>query len=246
MNSPFELSHFEIRWSFHTHAVLEPAYEKLLLSLRDGEMRRRAVVELSRLYRNAGEYEKALQPAESAPDISASKPRLRINAFSGKEEVAACGEALMDPVMRSTEPIGTIVRTDRQRPSLTAAEMLGNAVHMFDLVYADQFYGKSSAWLACLHMLRSCCLWLSDKKDDVFDAPVCAKTYDGLRKTGPEYYASPLLRYVKTNAHALPEDCAFSRELPEARPRWCVPEREKVKAGIEADPRRAERRDRTQ
>ncbi len=62
------------------------------------------------------EAKKALLLAQSAPDISASKPILRINAFSGKEEVAACGEALMDLVMRSTELIETIVRTDRHLP----------------------------------------------------------------------------------------------------------------------------------
>lgn len=216
-------------------------YEKLLLSLRDGKMRQQTVVELSQLYKNTGEYEKALLLAQSAPDISASKPLLRINAFSGKEEVAACGEALMDLVMRSTELIETIVRTDRQMPSMTAAEMLGNATCMFDLVYADHFYGKSNAWLACLHMLRSYYLWISNEKDDAFEAlntaMTCAKRYDQLCEISPEYYSSPLLRYVKTRTEVMPDNCAFSKELPEVWPWWCVPEREKVKAEMQKDPR---------
>ena len=69
-------------------------YEKLLLSLNSGEMRQQAVIELSQLYKNTGEHEKALLLAQSAPDINATRLMLRINAFDGKEEVAASGEAL--------------------------------------------------------------------------------------------------------------------------------------------------------
>ena len=147
----------------------------------------------------------------------------------------------MDLVMRSTELIETIVRTDRQMPPLTAAEMLSNAARMFDLVYVDHCFGKSDAWLACLHMLRSYYLWISGEKDDAFEAlntaMTCAKRYDQLQKTSPEYFTSPLLCYVKIHTDTLPEGCAFSKELPELWPWWCVPECEKVKAEMQTDPR---------
>lgn len=123
-------------------------YEKLLLSLNSGEMRQQAVIELSQLYKNTGEHEKALLLAQSAPDINATRLMLRINAFDGKEEVAASGEALLDMILRSTELIESIVRTDIHMPTNTAAGMIGNAIMMFDLVYTDHFYGKSSAWSA--------------------------------------------------------------------------------------------------
>ena len=77
-------------------------YEKLLLSLNSGEMRQQAVIELSQLYKNTGEHEKALLLAQSAPDTNATRLMLRINAFDGKEEVAASGEALLDMILRST------------------------------------------------------------------------------------------------------------------------------------------------
>jgi hypothetical protein len=35
----------------------------------------------------------------------------------------------------------------------------------------------------------------------------------------------------------MPDNCAFSKELPEVWPWWCVPEREKVKAEMQKDPR---------
>ena len=216
-------------------------YEKLLLSPNSGEMRQRAVTELSQLYKNTGEHEKALMLAASAPDINASRPILRINAFDGKDEVAASGEALLDMLMRSSELIESIVRTDIHMPPQTAADMLGNAAMMFDLIYTDHCYGKSSAWLACLHMLRSYYLWLAGDKDSAFGALDTAlrhaQAYDRLRENSPEYYTSPLLRLVKIHADAMPENSAFTAELPEVWPWWCVPEKEKVQAEMQADPR---------
>ncbi len=114
----------------------------------------------------------------------------------------------------------------------------------------DHFYGKSNAWLACLHMLRSYYLWLSGNRDDAFDALnvalLCAKRYDQLRETSPEYYSSPLLRYVKAGMEGLSENGVFSRELPELWPWWYVPERETVKAEMQKDPRWNEWQSKTQ
>ena len=224
-------------------------YEKLLLSVHDGKMRQQIIPELSQLYKNTGEHEKALQLAEAAPDITASKAFLRINAFDGKGEVAACGEALLDTLLHCTELIETIVRTDRQIHPQIAADMLGNAVQMYDLVCIDHDYGKSNAWLACLQMLRSYYLWLAGDHDDAFRALDAALKhagdYDRLRENSQEYYSSPLLRNVKTNAEALPEQGAFRKELPELWPWWCVSDREKVKEEMQADPRWDEWENRT-
>ena len=216
-------------------------YEKLLPSLNSGEMRQQAVTELSQLYKNTGEHEKALLLAESAPDINASRSMLRINAFDGKEEVAASGEALLDFILRSTELIERIVRTEVRMPPNTAAGMIENAIMMFDLVCTDHFYGKSNAWLACLYMLRSYYLWLAGEKDGSFEALDRAlghaRSYDKLGETGPAFYTSPLLRHVKTNLGALPVQGRFSEELPDVWPWWSVPKRETVKEEMRADHR---------
>ena len=216
-------------------------YEKLLLTLHDGGLRQRTVLELSQLYKNLGEHEKAHQLAEDAPDIIASKAFLRINAFDGEAEVTASGEALLDTVLHSTELIQSIVRTDRQLPPGTAAEMLLNAIRMYGLICTDRYYGKSSAWLACLCMLRSYYLWLAGDRDGAFEALDqaldYAGCYDQLREKGPACFTSPLLRHVKTCVETMPEHCAFKAELPEVWPWWCVPERDSVKAEMRKDPR---------
>ena len=216
-------------------------YEKLLLSLNSGEMRQQAVIELSQLYKNTGEHEKVLLLAQSAPDINATRLMLRIKAFDGKEEVAASGEALLDMIIRSTELIESIVRTEIHMPPNTAAEMIKNATMMFDLVYTDHFYGKSSAWLACLNMLRSYYLWLAGEKDSAFEALDIALShataYDKLSETSPEFFASPLLRHVKTNAGTMPSQSGFKEELPEVWPWWCVPKCKMVKEEMQTDSR---------
>lgn len=66
-------------------------YEKILPDLPDGRMRQQAVTELSQLYKNTGEHEKSLQLAESAPELSGSKPFLRIMAFDGAEAAQNAG-----------------------------------------------------------------------------------------------------------------------------------------------------------
>lgn len=215
-------------------------YEKLLPTLTGGDARQKAVVALSQLYKNTGEREKALLLAQSAPDIEASRPILRINAFDGKDETAASGEALIAFLMKAGELIESIVRTDIHMPSDAAAEAVGGTVGMFDLVFTDRFYGRCGAFIACLHMLRSYYLWLANDRDGAFTelnaALACAEGFDAFGKTGPEFFSSPLLHRVRTRAAETPES-AFASELPDLWPWWSVERLDEVKAEMQADPR---------
>lgn len=213
-------------------------YEKLLLTVNSGELRHQAVQELSQLYRNFGEHEKAAHLAETAPDLTGSKPFLRINAFDGREAVAASGEALIDTLICSLELISSIVRTDRNLPPKTAAALLDNAVAMCGLVFTEGDFGKLSGMMGSIHMLRSYYLWLSGERDEAFaalDAAVLlAKAYD----VSARAYTSPLLRYAKPIACSLGRPLA--PELPEIWPFWEMPGAAEVKSEMCADPRWAE------
>lgn len=215
-------------------------YEKLLRTVKSGELRNQAVLELSQLYKFTGEHEKALQLAESAPNIQGSKLFLRINAFDGKEAVAASGEALVDLLRCLSELIPAIVRADRSIPPLEAVKLLSNAETMLGLVFADGDYGKLISAIVCLHLLRSYYLWLAGDRDGAFQALdaalACAEMYDDESSMAP--YTSPLLQYSK------PLVCMFGRkltpELPEIWPFWDVPEAKRVKSEMQTDPRWAE------
>ena len=224
-------------------------YEKLLPALTDGKLRRQAVRELSQLYKNLGQGEKALALAEEAPDLYGSAPFLRINAFDGREAVAACGEALLETVRTSGELMVQILLNDRNIPPKTAADLLKNGAELFRLVCTEGDYGRNHGFLACLHMLRAYYLWQSGAHDEAFAALDLAldhaQSADRLFALGDSPYASPLLRQVRIPVPTEPKEGAFSRELPELWPWWDVPDRDEVKSQMAADPRWASWVDRT-
>ena len=219
-------------------------YEKLLASLQSGELRQKAVLELSQLYKNTGDHEKALRLAESAPAMTASRPFLRIKAFDGKAAVAAQGEALIETVQQSADLIVHIVLDDAAIPPHAAAELLQNAGNMFALIAPDHRYGRNFGMLSCIQMLRSYFLWSAEKKDDAFLALDAALDYarqlDALHKCTEKYFSSPLLHNVPIHAEESPAGSAFCAELPDLWPWWDVSEQEKVKAEMQTDPRWAE------
>lgn len=192
-------------------------YEKLLLSLSSGQLRQRAIEELAQLYQNTGEHEKAMHLAESAPDLKASKPFLRIKAYDGKAAIVEMREALFATVEQGADLIVHIILDDTTIPPVIAAERLQDAEGLFAQILLDHHYGKYFGFLACIQMLRSYYLWLAGKKDDAFLALDTA------------------LAYAKQLDQS--EGKAFCAELPELWPWWDVPEREKVKAEMQADSR---------
>lgn len=214
-------------------------YEKLLVSLPDGEMKQEAVLGLSQLYKNTGEREKAQRLAENAPALRSSRPFLLINASDGKEAAAASGKALIETVRASAELIEEIVRADRGIAPETAAAMLENAVSMLGLVFTDGRFGRLSGFAACLQMLRSYYLWLADDKDGAFSALgsalAFARAADSLRV---EEFSAPLLMRLKPAA--CPSGSPLAPELPELWPWWDVPEGERVVSEMRSDPRWAE------
>ncbi|MBR6029481.1 MAG: helix-turn-helix transcriptional regulator [Clostridia bacterium] len=227
--------------AYHEWQEAMRLFEKLLETLKAGPLRREAVQKLSQLYKNLGEREKALTLAEAAPGFNESGAMLRINAFDGREELTACGEALLQAVHCASGLMQRMVMTDLHLFPEDAAELLDNAAEMFRLVCTDGCYGKSSEWLAGLQLLRSYYLWLAGEKDTAFEALdsalAHAQTFDRLRDESPECFTSPLLRHVKIHAETLPEGLNFSAELPEVWPWWCVPRRGEVRAEMENDPR---------
>ena len=212
-------------------------YEKVLPALNSGELRHRAVGELAQLYQFIGEHEKAALLADSAPDLNGSKQFLRINAFDGKEAVAARVDALIDTVYSAADLIAAIVRGDRSLPPATAAGLLDDAVAMFGLVFKNGDAGKMRGTIASIYLLKSYYLWLADDHDGAFEsldrALRLAIAFDD--EPVAEAYVSPLLR------HAKPLECMFGRELtpelPELWPFWDVPESGRVKNEMTADPR---------
>ena len=216
-------------------------YEKVLPGLQNGKLRQKAVTELSQLYKNTGEHEKALQLAEEAMDMKASEQFLRINAFDGREAVGASGEALLETVNCSAELIASIVWSDCTMKPQTASVMLQNAISMYSLVCVNDDYGRYNWQISCLHMLRSYHQWLSNDRDGAFksldEALRHSVRYDELKGVRSYGHTSPLLRSVRTEMNYSESDRSFTPDLPDVWPGWNVPEQEKIKKEMMQDPR---------
>jgi len=218
-------------------------YEKLLITLGESEERHRVVKELTQLYLNTGEHERALALAESAPTLYGSREFLRIKACDGKKQAEAYGDAILKSVRACSElMIGCALSYESNMTCEEKADCIRGAISLFDCVCEDNIYGIHSAFVAREYTLLSLFLWLGGKRDEAFDAlDLSAKYFTAFLefcKSERKGYSSPCLRLVKektADISALQSFCLSS--LADDWPWWRVDGDERVKKEMQADPR---------
>lgn len=220
-----------------------PLYEKALEMLPNGVLRNRALMELSQLYLNMGDHEKAMALAESAPDMWNSREFLRAYACDGKAYVKAHSETLLETVRACAVFIVNITTADQQH--LSAHEKAGciaSAIRLFEIICPDGNYGCHHGYIASLEMLHSLYLWLDGQKDAAFAALGRARE-NGMKciqvcEDGVAHYTAPLVRLAEEKTGCSSEEARQDfRTMSEDWPWWTVPEAEQVKAEMQADPR---------
>lgn len=220
-----------------------PLYEKALETLPHGAARNRGINELSQLYLNLGEYEKAMALADSAPDLWNSREFLRAYACDGKQYVKAHSETLLASLRACAVFIVNITTADQRH--LSAHEKAGciaSAIRLFAVVCPDGNYGGHHGYVASLEMLHSLYLWLDGQQDAAFEALDRAldngKKLLAICEKGATHYTAPLVRLAEEKAPCAPEVArADLLSMPEDWPWWSVPETEPVKAEMQNDPR---------
>lgn len=217
-------------------------YEKLLTSLNEGEMRCQAIRELSQLYLNTGEYDRALAIADIAPRIRDSREFLRINACDGKLRAKACGEALLKTADAYACLIINGLHAYEQNITPTEkVECIQNAIRVFDLICTDGNYGQYNAIIARMYTLLSLYLWLDKSHDEAFHALDKSlehfKMYQTICSNDNATYTAPLLKLVNIETQSRPTNTA---SLSDDWPWWYVQEYHLVKDEIQSDPRWAE------
>jgi len=230
-----------------------PLYEKVLKTLPSGEERDQAVSELSQLYVNIGESEKALALAEVAPDLWGSKQFLRVYACDGKQQAKECSQTLLYAVHSCAALIMHCVCVYKN--NMTSAEKVQSirgAITLFEQVCTDGNYGAHSSFISKLYGMLAIYLWLEGKQDEAFESMDQALAY--VREFWKMYenpnaaYTAPLVRLAKPDLPLIvgtgPQYTAAS--LPEDWPWWSVPEEPQVKEEMQQDPRWAEWVARTQ
>ncbi len=218
-------------------------YEKALSGLPQGELRHKAVDELSQLYVNMGYHEKAMALAESAPDIWGTREFLKIYACDGKQQAKAYGEALLNTIQACASLI--VQATLKYGHNMTAgekAQSIQGAIGLFGSICTDALLGKYTNFLANMYMLLSAYLWLDDKQDEAFaaldSALAYAQDFEKLCAEEGKNFTAPLLRLVKMDVPATDEEArATTSQMPEDWPWWDFPGAEAVKQEMQADPR---------
>lgn len=220
-----------------------PLYEKALEMLPNGALRNRALMELSQLYLNMGDHEKAMALAESAPDMWNSREFLRAYACDGKAYVKAHSETLLETVRACAVFIVNITTADQQHLSAhEKAECIASAIRLFETICPDGNYGCHHGYIASLEMLHSLYLWLDGQKDAAFAALDRARE-NGMKciqvcEDGVAHYSAPLVRLAEEKPGCSSEEARQDyRTMAEDWPWWTVPEVEQVKAEIQADSR---------
>lgn len=221
-------------------------YEKLLKTLEVGEMRHNVLNNLTQLYLNMGEHERALAAIESAPTIYGSYEFLRINTFDGKRRAEASGEALLKSINASAELIiGTMLSCEQNMAPAEKVQSIKSAITLFDHVCTDGNYGIYNPYIARMYTLLSLYLWLAGRHDEAFEALEKSllhfKAFEELCTKSEAAYTAPLLKLVKIDTERWRFDKTHPHteaiSLAEDWPWWSVQEYSLVKDQIQSDPR---------
>lgn len=218
-----------------------PLYEKALETLPNGAHRDRAVEELSQLYVNTGEYEKAKILVESAPKMWNSRELLRPFACDGKQQAEAFGQALLHTVNSCAALMihCTMAYQEHMTP-VEKAQSVRAAIRLFDLVCPDGNYGEYHSFVSHLYLYLSLYLWLEGRHDAAFGALDQALTqhrmFEKVCRERDPVYTAPLVQLVHADLSSYYTNMTAA-DLPGDWPWWDVPEAELVKAQMQADPR---------
>ena len=222
-------------------------YEKLLKTMENGEARNRVIRELTKLYVNTGEYTRALEVIESAPNIYGSREFLKVNAMDGKKRVEAYGEALLKTVRACSELMVSGVITNEKNMSVAEkVQSLRSAIKIFNTVCTDGNCGSHHSYIARVYTLLSLYLWLDGQKNEAFEALDLSlahfKLFDESNNKESKYYTAPLVKLVQYEVSKNDPDFDMPIEtshmsLAEDWPWWSVPEYSIVKPEIQSDPR---------
>lgn len=194
-------------------------YEKLLMSLGEGEMRHTAVRELVQLYENTGENEKAKQIANNSPDISICRELLSLNCCDGKERAEEYEKTLGKVVSVTSDLLVSTVMTNKNNYSSEKfVEKIQQAIQLFNILEDNSRY---LAQISHLYLYLSEHQWRSGNHNGTFDSLEKAKDF--------------AQRYDTT--HDFSNHCNVTSKLPDVWPWWRVPDCTEVEKEIKSDPR---------
>ena len=199
----------------------------------------RAIAVLVPLYRNYGEYEKAIAFAKRMPGLSHSREYLLTEATDGRLEAKYIGEFLLKTAKEFSEQlIFSLISDLGNFESDMPVEKVQGAIAMFDMICDDGNMGIYHDFVQKLWLYLSRLQWERGYHDDAFvsldRALDHAKAFDRIADGEEHTLTAPLVRDVTYNAGVVRDT---AKRLPEDWPFWCNPDYRSVEKEIKADPR---------
>jgi len=223
--------------TYWTEAVM--ICENLVQTAKENAIVTKAIKILVLLYRNFGEYDKAVACANRMPELKNSRELLLAAAVDGKDEAKYIGDALLKLANKFAEQLvyGLITNLHHFESDMPIQKVKG-AISIFYLVCEDGNFGEYHGFLISLHLYLSRLQWERGYHDDAFqsldEALKHAKALEAFLDGQEHTLTAPLVSFVKCKSGS-PQKIAES--LPDDWPWWCNPDPSQVAKEIKADPR---------
>jgi transcriptional regulator with XRE-family HTH domain len=217
--------------------------ERLIENSKDNAVFVRAVAVIVPLYRNFGEYEKAISYAKRMPGLRKCRDYLLTEATDGKLNARYTGEFLLHIAREFSEQLIFNLISDRKNfESDVPMKKVEGAIALFDLICDDGNYGLYNDMLIKLRLYLSRLQWERGYHDEAFaslyKALEHARALERLFGETEHRYTAPLVRFVSETLGPVPEGVTgIAQELPGDWPFWCNPDFSQVEKEIKADPR---------
>ncbi len=234
-----------IQYHYDTHKKNEywsecaKVCEQLAENTKDNTVFTQAIAILVPLYRNYGEFEKAISYAKRMPKLQQSQEFLLTEATDGKLEAKYIGEFLLETARQFSEQlIFGLIADIKNFESDMPIEKVKGAIALFDLICDDGNIGIHHKFVSMLYLYLSRLQWERGYHDETFvsldQALKHAQSYEALVDGQEHNLTSPLVSFVKFKAEYPKE---LVKHLSEDWPFWCNPDFKQVEAEIKSDPR---------
>ena len=162
-----------------------------------GELRHHAVGELTQLYLNTGEYNRAVEIIDNMPSIYETKDFLQVRSSDGKNRAKAYQSILLKLVRVSSElMVSCVLAQDKNITATEKVNCIRGAIEIFDTVCIDGNYGEHHAYVARVYSLLSLYLWQNHQQEQAFEALDKALGQLDNYADHPNRYTAPLVRLL--------------------------------------------------
>ena len=215
-------------------------FETLILNTSNNEIKANSIYNLIMLYRNTGEYQKAINLANTLPQIRYSKEIMLSLSTDGKQQSGYLGDSLLElAYMFAEQIIFNLVSNKSNFDTDMPIEKVKGAISNFELLAEDGFLGIYHREVCYLYLYLSRLQYEKGYEDEAFisldKALEQAKKYDSFALNPIKHYTSMLLRNTKCRTETFSESGSLSKNLPTDWPMWANPDYKEVKEKISKD-----------